>query len=369
MAKPVHLEMANLQRSSICSLRCSEEIGSVDDPQVVVKPLCQVLLWGYRQLLLHQTEQKLTVEQKAANVVIPPALAPIAKVETGSEKNGDRLTETKVQESAIKSIPETPHEDLDNNKDKADDTKKKTTTTSIVMGQQEPQAVNPLENETGEAAKGQQEPQAVNPIENETGDPAKDDLEEQNKKNINEIDGDVNLLDSEKEPGNEKAVGDENLDDSGMNFNMDDSDEDDQDLAVEKNSSPVVESRQEAPEQPSGKEDGRISLEQDSAERHQEDIRSEQLKDPFFEDPDSNFFSYFMFAMFACVVCYVGYHNKSKLLALVLEGRRSNGTSRGGFSKNGRKHTAAYRKLDSNLEEAITSNSAGSNRSTTQIIY
>ncbi|XP_058458940.1 trans-Golgi network integral membrane protein TGN38-like isoform X1 [Malaya genurostris] len=98
------------------------------------------------------------------------------------------------------------------------------------------------------------------------------------------------------------------------------------------------------------------------------EVQKEELRDdPFFEETDSNFFSYFLFVMFACIVCYVAYHNKAKLFALVLEGRRNN-SGRGGFSK-GRKHTAAYRKLDSNLEEAITSSATGNSRSTSQIIY
>lgn len=86
--------------------------------------------------------------------------------------------------------------------------------------------------------------------------------------------------------------------------------------------------------------------------------------DPFKDDTDSNFFTYFMCLLLVCVIGYVVYHNKSKMLALVLEGRRQNTNGRGGLSR--RKHTAAYRKLDSNLEEAITSNA--SSRST-QVIY
>ncbi|XP_058058878.1 trans-Golgi network integral membrane protein 2-like [Anopheles bellator] len=93
-----------------------------------------------------------------------------------------------------------------------------------------------------------------------------------------------------------------------------------------------------------------------------------QGSDPFYNQNDSNFFSYFLFAMFSCALCYVAYHNKSKLLALLVEGRRTS-SGRGGFSK-GRKHTAAYRKLDSNLEEAITSGSApAGGHSSSQIIY
>lgn len=85
--------------------------------------------------------------------------------------------------------------------------------------------------------------------------------------------------------------------------------------------------------------------------------------DPFVADADSNFFTYFMFLMLICIMAYVAYHNKSKVMALVLEGRRSSG-GRNGIGR--RKHTAAYRKLDTNLEEAISSNSSVR---TTQIIY
>lgn len=87
--------------------------------------------------------------------------------------------------------------------------------------------------------------------------------------------------------------------------------------------------------------------------------------DPFLEGTDSNFFSYFMAMMFVCIVLYVAYHNKTKVIALVLEGRRSSSDGRGGGIGR-RKHTAAYRKLDTNLEEAIKSNNSGR---TAQIIY
>lgn len=89
---------------------------------------------------------------------------------------------------------------------------------------------------------------------------------------------------------------------------------------------------------------------------------NENVSDPFFAEGDSNFFTYFMLLMLLCIIMYVGYHNKSKVLALVLEGRRGS-NSRGGGR---RKHTAAYRKLDSNLEEAITS---GASQRASQIIY
>lgn len=85
--------------------------------------------------------------------------------------------------------------------------------------------------------------------------------------------------------------------------------------------------------------------------------------DPFIQDESSNFFSYFIFVLFASACLYVAYHNKSKMMALILEGRRSRAHSaRGGR----RKHKAAYRKLDCNLEEAISSSGKVSS---SQVIY
>lgn len=97
--------------------------------------------------------------------------------------------------------------------------------------------------------------------------------------------------------------------------------------------------------------------------------QSSLREDPFYQEPDSNFFAYFMFLMAVCVVGYVFYHNKSKVLGLLLEGRRSSSAGRGSGgtgSRRRRKHTAQYQKLDSNLEEAISS--TGQSR-TSQIIY
>lgn len=99
---------------------------------------------------------------------------------------------------------------------------------------------------------------------------------------------------------------------------------------------------------------------------------SEVIDDPFYEETDSNFFAYFMLFMAICVLGYVGYHNKSKVLALLLEGRRGSGSGgRGGGAglsrrRSSRKHTAQYQKLDTNLEEAISS--TGQSR-TSQVIY
>ncbi|XP_043212523.1 trans-Golgi network integral membrane protein 2-like [Amphibalanus amphitrite] len=62
---------------------------------------------------------------------------------------------------------------------------------------------------------------------------------------------------------------------------------------------------------------------------------------------DSNFFAYFLTAVVLCIVLYLAFHNKQKILALVIEGRSSSGRRR--------PHSSQYRRLDNSLEEAISS--------------
>lgn len=96
-------------------------------------------------------------------------------------------------------------------------------------------------------------------------------------------------------------------------------------------------------------------------------------------DGDSYFFSYFMMLCIIIVLFYVGYHNKQKvnkqfkaflniycflfkIRAIVLEGPRGRRQHR-----SRRPNSANYHKLDSNLEEAITSSTA--NKSSSHVIY
>lgn len=78
-------------------------------------------------------------------------------------------------------------------------------------------------------------------------------------------------------------------------------------------------------------------------------------------DDESHFFTYFTIVSLISVAAYIGYHNKQKILAIVLEGRRSR-------SNRGRRRpsTANYRKLDCTLEEAVTSQC---NANVTHVIY
>lgn len=79
-------------------------------------------------------------------------------------------------------------------------------------------------------------------------------------------------------------------------------------------------------------------------------VVSEKLQQNIKMDGDSSFFSYFMVTCLFVAAGYVGYHNRQKIFALVLEGRRGRRQSR-----SRRPNSANYRKLDSNLEEAISS--------------
>ncbi|XP_070505829.1 uncharacterized protein [Chironomus tepperi] len=100
-------------------------------------------------------------------------------------------------------------------------------------------------------------------------------------------------------------------------------------------------------------------------EPHDSDNPQRVQSAPFEEDPDSNFFTYLCIIMFLTIVLYILYHNRHKILALLLEGRQGR-NSRRGRSRGGSK--AAYSKLDCNLEEAITSKKSLSGKSL-DIIY
>lgn len=85
----------------------------------------------------------------------------------------------------------------------------------------------------------------------------------------------------------------------------------------------------------------------------------------FEENADSNFFTYLCAVMFLSILLYILYHNRHKIMALFLEGRRGSRRQRE-RSRGGSK--AAYSKLDCNLEEAITSKKSLSGK-TMDIIY
>lgn len=65
---------------------------------------------------------------------------------------------------------------------------------------------------------------------------------------------------------------------------------------------------------------------------------------------DSHFFAYFLTAVVLCVVGYLAFHNKRKILALILEGRH----------ERQRRHNGHYRRLDNTDEASSARKSRGS---------
>merc|ERR1712202_26273 len=76
-------------------------------------------------------------------------------------------------------------------------------------------------------------------------------------------------------------------------------------------------------------------------------------------DERSSFFGYFILLSIVAIIAYLVFHNKQKILALVLEGRRRQGNRR-------RSGGREYRKLDSNLEDTMD---PGRETSLRQVIY
>ncbi|XP_069938561.1 trans-Golgi network integral membrane protein 1 isoform X3 [Cherax quadricarinatus] len=69
----------------------------------------------------------------------------------------------------------------------------------------------------------------------------------------------------------------------------------------------------------------------------------------FSDDEDSHFFAYFLTIMITAIIFYLVFHNKQRIIALIIEGRAPSS------SRNRRSSSRAkYHKLDNNLEEAIT---------------
>lgn len=347
---PLPFNAKSLEQEAICAHRCL----SVDDAEDVVtlKPICRVLLWGFRRLLLPEQPEDGgdPVAVQAAEKVIPPLIDQGLKLEKVDAK--------------------------------ADAATKPVTTAAKPQAQQTSATalVTPSTNSVASAAAAAVAPAADKPVESAVpAAAAPEEVKVDDAKKVAEDAGDDEDNESfalEQETKNQQNL-DEMLGDGGVKENLDTPDDDpaayggdgdsDEDPSMDVNAPTVGGAPKEMAVREQQQQQQQSQQPQPEESRFDEVQRQELPVDPFFEETDSNFFSYFLFVMFACIVCYVAYHNKSKLLALALEGRRSS-TGRGGFSK-GRKHTAAYRKLDSNLEEAIMSNSAASSRSQQQIIY
>jgi len=103
------------------------------------------------------------------------------------------------------------------------------------------------------------------------------------------------------------------------------------------------------------KEDPKSSLEDEESESVQVYPQIQNhMNDEEAIETQSTFFSYFVAFTILCIVGYLVFHNKKKIIALVLEGRRRNPSSRSSGTR--RSSSAQYRKLD-NLEEAMADTS------------
>lgn len=336
---------SSLENRRVCENWCVP--FDEDKLSMYVKPICKALLWGFREELQYEVEDQNPVKQ-AARVVMPPLL-PIGDGQVIENDNAKLL---QAQPAAAAQLNTTSPE----NAIKANSSPKNTETNISKLSSNTAAVVPKIVNE---GASGSQTTVSNNPSKAVVSDADRNFGEGDENQDINELRNQENLKDMN---GN-----------SPSNIGQDEGDTDDDTMY---DTDAQVDEPQETPEnvQPKLEEEPFGMKKTDSgavAEDHKPDsavqVERVEQEDPFFDQDDSNFFSYFLFMMFVCILCYVAYHNKSKLLALVLEGRRTN-SGRGGFNK-GRKHTAAYRKLDSNLEEAITSNATASSRSTSQIIY
>lgn len=329
-----------LENEAVCANLCLP----VDEVtfHVTLKPICRVLLWGFRRLLL--PDEVVDPAVRAAQEVVPPLVDEGLKLEK-VEPKADATTKL-VAKPDQKTSAVTAH----------------VTPSTNAAAAAPGVADKPAESVAKEPPAGEEhklaDEKTLSAQDQKDQNELFVDQEAKNKQNLEDINGEGGLKDGLDGPADEDAMYQEGEGGSDEDPSMDTN------VPTAAGTAPKEVVAREEDQQPD-------SLEPQPRVDHKEGLPQQQqqqeLPDPFFEEGDSNFFSYFLFVMFACIVCYVGYHNKSKLLALALEGRRSS-TGRGGFSK-GRKHTAAYRKLDSNLEEAIMSNSAASSRSQQQIIY
>jgi len=108
--------------------------------------------------------------------------------------------------------------------------------------------------------------------------------------------------------------------------------------------------------------------------KHSADVSPEDKKKPNIinnmpanpassEETPSYFLSYFFALTVICIAGYLIFHNKNKLMGLVLEGRRPRNGRR---QRRSSSSSARYRKLDNNLEEAM---GPSSNTSFSQVVY
>ncbi|XP_014225465.1 putative leucine-rich repeat-containing protein DDB_G0290503 [Trichogramma pretiosum] len=295
-------------------------------PKTTVEPICLILKWAGDLLkdqkpidqIIHQEENTSSpqnVENDKKNVNEKKnendTKMKVQNTEKVSTKSADSVSQPKVQQVQVEKTLENPTQAINKNSEKTEDTNDKiadkvnplqdTKKTDIITGQSSTDTNSKQIDDSPNVAEDQNPDNDINSLENHQA------------KNGNENDEDTN----EQDDMDEK----EDLDKAS---------------------------------QSQGRGNSQVDLRKfrDSA---MEDIIQRQ-------EEESHYFAYFTTISLICFILYIGYHNKQKLFAMILEGRRS----RRGRGSRRRPSTANYRKLDSNLEEAVTSQC---NSNATNIIY
>uniref|UniRef100_A0A1L8D9Y7 Trans-golgi network integral membrane protein tgn38 n=2 Tax=Nyssomyia neivai TaxID=330878 RepID=A0A1L8D9Y7_9DIPT len=316
-----------------CIMNCGMAVGE-DGDTLVVKPLCRLIEWQMR------------VQQKIGQITPVPGVTHAPNVT--STANGDKMIQENKEQSVKEPVAKGPYTQ-----------KPIVTPPGVLNSGADIQVVEPQKEpaDGGTTSTKTLEQPPKEDVANKVPDVPNTDPEAKASKDPIKGDPPKPLEDDTKA---EPELGARPDNDDDINEGFKDMEDDD------------------APEDPEDREDiapiikGNANIDPidvdpllDSSDPKENSMGDKMevvdaKKDPFQEEDESNFFTYFMCMMIVCIVAYVVYHNKTKVLALVLEGRRSN------QGRGRRKHTAAYRKLDSNLEEAITSSAASR---TSQVIY
>lgn len=388
-----------LTATELCSRRCGEL--HEESEQITLRPICKVLAYELHEIskrnvaIKHDAPQNQPIDTKspAVNSAVPKQELPVAKHEVSPEQSHSvaavAISSSSTQEVVVKEKLSTSA---------TEEEKKPVSITPGTNPQlaEDVQPIAPLVNQKVSSTSTMDYSGVIVPNNNEPEDNIKMPITDTKQ---SQQPADTNGGDDKMGGSLDGDQGGQFLPEDADMLNGDD-DGDDGDYGMDEKNPVPEKSDSEKPQQKSapneGGEVGKVeklprpahnkkpTQVGDSFEvegrleemNHHNSKMTEMVEDPFYDEADSNFFAYFMFLMAVCVLGYVAYHNKKKVLGLLLEGRRgrsgrgsgssSSGSRRSRRGSSSRKHTAAYQKLDSNLEEAITS--TGQSRSS-QIIY
>lgn len=326
-----------------------------------INPLCVLLAWSkhitdivntmdlkYDHLMSHKLTSQ--ANNETTNIInTEPKTSESKETKESSTKrtsndNGNaesKLKNGNVLNTAVKSPDAQPNSYVGTSSDKDDIQKKNNTFTPVT---QAPKAPPSVVSEKDVDKKIESIAEDTKPVNNPQTSSVKNPANENEKKYVDE--------DKMEEPNKDKDI--EDVKSTTLSENTqehyDVNPEDDINSAVDDNDG-VEDSNLQPIDAGNQNENAQEPYEQKHSTQQFPGLRSD----------DSHFFTYFTVVTLACIVGYIGYHNKQKIFAIVLEGRRSR-NSRG----RRRPSTANYRKLDCTLEEAVTSQC---NSNVTHVIY